>query len=1563
MREAAEKRKELEKEHAEALAELLKCQENVRVLGQSKESEKQQSLELIKSLESKVRELQKKCELQNVLHEELVLEMAALRRSQAKRAWSTQRSHSADIPHDQESHVAHELDRILASTGTLMSSTYGQYSSSIPPLSLSSAPSSSLPYLDQINLLSHTSAPWTDSSTLSYSASKVLGQVPSTSYKLPEFRLSSVTTTSGSFLTSISSAVPAPLTVKPALMEKLSFTSSSLSTPAMLESASKEIDRILQRIEQDNRLLAELDKSRRTFSSSVPGSPIFSESAERMKVDTEGETRLKEEISHIASKLKPSFSSPAIDQLLLEPQRSKQMNSQLARYRGIKRSSVTRRELEQLMVKLEQDNKILADLDRKRSQYGRPSVPLTSSHLSSVSSLSGGNVAPFGMTAASIPQAFQTIKPLTSAPQAFQTTKPVPASVSIITGTAPAGTHVANTYSLTKKHPTAPYTTSTTAVVAVPVTAGSISAHNGTTVTSVDETRKVTGTEEDALGESSIDHIELPGRGCCKVYIARYTYDPLQQSPNENPEAELALNAGDYVLIFGEMDEDGFFNGELLDGRKGLVPSNFVEMLCGEELFDFQTTVLYGNRDSDDSSASFTVAADYDFAGFSGTEEMYSLPPEDYHRMNDYIDLEDIEEVDEDYISDIERETEGPTKTVPSVQPPQRLILERQLNKSILIGWLPPEGPLGDIQMYHVYVDGVLKATVQSSERTRALVEGVDSSQLHRISVRSVTSSGHHSRDAACTITVGKDLPLAPSCVKASNVTSTSALISWLPSNSNFTHSIAVNNVEIRVVKPGRFRHTITGLAPNTLYRVSVRAKPGKLLYNAEKNPKNLDMLTTFVDFRTLPKGLPDPPVDIQVEAGPQDGTLLVTWLPVTINPTGTSNGAPVTGYAVFAAGKKVTEIDSPTGDHALLEVKDLFPLANKSVTVRTKSGDNLSSDSMPCVIPEELIKTSSQKVSSDSELDVELTEVLSHVAHRSQAFDPDCLSQQHKRNRVRDSTTGNGDIGRDHVKGGRDQISPRRSGMRTASDDRSHQQSFDSPPSGRKYVSRPHERRVNHLIEERRNSAGQVIIEPDENLSDKEIYPSQNHVPIPSIEITKDSASEGCNSMENFSEEEYEAMRRAHRVQPKGYPPDLSRSRGGQPQVYSVDRIGPRPVSPTKGRRLPRDDQDYYNYQEEPLVSHGREDNYPMDSYRGGVSYRSQPHMDVNHQDNRVRWFVALFDYNPHTMSPNPDAAEELPFQEGQLIKIYGGKDPDGFYRGETNGRVGFVPCNMVSEVQLDDEEVAQHLLNENIASRPRPLPDDIDSGSSMPLRKMVALYDYDPQELSPNVDAEMELSFNTGDVIYVYGDMDEDGFFMGEINGVRGLVPSNFLTEAPPDYRDNQPVPRERLGPPVVGNVSRPKVAEEPDPSRPGNHPEKPGAWLASCSILPTSTKLENHHPSIPEAQPTRPQALKRTIFLHKIEGDTSRIAEPMIEARNGLPILPTEVTTHQGGDHNAGNKRPTTLALKPESRSLKQSKNFETDGKMRRNRKKGIISPKYERKSLFSSMKNLLKPLWRT
>lgn len=55
-------------------------------------------------------------------------------------------------------------------------------------------------------------------------------------------------------------------------------------------------------------------------------------------------------------------------------------------------------------------------------------------------------------------------------------------------------------------------------------------------------------------------------------------------------------------------------------------------------------------------------------------------------------------------------EMEGALPHYPSGRPkpqfvvpaPQRLVLERQLNKSILIGWLPPDVVLGSLESYQV---------------------------------------------------------------------------------------------------------------------------------------------------------------------------------------------------------------------------------------------------------------------------------------------------------------------------------------------------------------------------------------------------------------------------------------------------------------------------------------------------------------------------------------------------------------------------------------------------------------------------------------------------------------------------------------------------------------------------------------------------------------------------------------------------------------------------------------------------------------------------------------------
>lgn len=112
---------------------------------------------------------------------------------------------------------------------------------------------------------------------------------------------------------------------------------------------------------------------------------------------------------------------------------------------------------------------------------------------------------------------------------------------------------------------------------------------------------------------------------------------------------------------------------------------------------------------------------------------------------------------------------------------------------------------------------------------------------------------------------IGKDVAFGPTAVRASNITATSAVISWLPSNSNHQHIVCVNNVEVRTLKPGVYRHTITGLAPSTIYRVTVKAKNLRATHFEDQNSLIMNNQPCHVHFKTLQKGLPDPPVDIQV--------------------------------------------------------------------------------------------------------------------------------------------------------------------------------------------------------------------------------------------------------------------------------------------------------------------------------------------------------------------------------------------------------------------------------------------------------------------------------------------------------------------------------------------------------------------------------------------------------------------------------------------------------------------------------------------------------------------------
>lgn len=78
--------------------------------------------------------------------------------------------------------------------------------------------------------------------------------------------------------------------------------------------------------------------------------------------------------------------------------------------------------------------------------------------------------------------------------------------------------------------------------------------------------------------DGQVDMLDIPGKGRCSVYIARFSYDPEPET-----DEELSVQAGDYLLVWGEpVGPGGYLDAELLDGRRGLVPSHFAQRLVGK---------------------------------------------------------------------------------------------------------------------------------------------------------------------------------------------------------------------------------------------------------------------------------------------------------------------------------------------------------------------------------------------------------------------------------------------------------------------------------------------------------------------------------------------------------------------------------------------------------------------------------------------------------------------------------------------------------------------------------------------------------------------------------------------------------------------------------------------------------------------------------------------------------------------------------------------------------------------------------------------------------------------
>uniref|UniRef100_A0A8C8CAG0 RIMS-binding protein 2 n=1 Tax=Oncorhynchus tshawytscha TaxID=74940 RepID=A0A8C8CAG0_ONCTS len=830
------------------------------------------------------------------------------------------------------------------------------------------------------------------------------------------------------------------------------------------------------------------------------------------------------------------------------------------------------------------------------------------------------------------------------------------------------------------------------------------------------------------------------------------SYNPYD-GPNEHPEAELPLVAGKYLYVYGTMDDDGFYEGELLDGQRGLVPSNFVEFVQDKE----KPSIQPGDTGDDLGSLENTSL------GLMGAD---GGPPQDgilgstnplgpCSNGTGPLDPEDLSD-------DI-------------VPYPRRITLIKQLARSVIVAWEPPMVTLGwgNISCYNVLVDGEVRASVPYGGRTKSLLEKLDlDTYTHRVSVQSVTDRGL-SDELRCTLMVGANVVVAPYGLRVDDILRDSAELSWLPSNSNYGHTVFLDGAEHAVVRPGRYRLRFVNLKAMTVYKVRVVARPHQVPWQLLMEQR--EKKETAVEFCTQAAGPPLPPQEVQVQCGQAPGVLQVRWKPPVLSPTGTSNGASVIGYAVCTKGQRIAEVLYPLADYVTVELNRIQCLEAREVIVRTLSAQGESQDSQVAPIPNNLLVP----LPHNAPLSPQHLHAGPPPPH-PHPWDPTC------------SPSGQPPPTPMH---GHTLEAPPSANLRSPSPQRILPQPRGTPIPDQmaKAIARKAAQRVaaeSGRMERRviYNEQCQAFHQQnsDEEEEDEERYGRSRRRQGASVDEFLRGSELGRPAHYSHSEEYHSDSSRGSDLSDimeedeEELYSEMQLEEGRRRNSHNALKIGNTlsggRLDRETGRRMPRDGP---QPQRRPLMVPS------IEGYRDRER-RSPPNYDESEPEESFRIFVALFDYDPLSMSPNPDAAdEELPFKEGQIIRVYGDKDTDGFYRGEIRGgRMGLLPCNMVSEIRAEDEETMDQLIKQGFLPLNTPVDKDRRGfRQHQATRRMVALYDYDPRESSPNVDVEAELTFCAGDIISVFGEIDEDGFYYGEINGHRGLVPSNFLEEVPDD------------------------------------------------------------------------------------------------------------------------------------------------------------------------------------
>ncbi|CAK9292381.1 unnamed protein product [Gordionus sp. m RMFG-2023] len=462
------------------------------------------------------------------------------------------------------------------------------------------------------------------------------------------------------------------------------------------------------------------------------------------------------------------------------------------------------------------------------------------------------------------------------------------------------------------------------------------------------------------------------------IYVVKFDNIPTPV-PERLPHRNMEISAGDFLFgLSGNSNLNTQFLSveKISDGQRGIVPKSHLQPVPTNLLADYfkLCNLLYLSSNSFVCPSSAT-----DKALFKGSPRGYREERDgDIDNEPTVRALDSREEYNSEHASEgnvdvyddclidsliaLISKSYLTTNSDILVPHPTFLTVDKRLKKSILVSWCKPKQlPEKALQGYQIIVDGVVKCVTKRDQRTRALIEDIDFYKTHRISIISVIPVGH-SHDAFCTITIGRDATSTPTRIRAIEITKCGCIIVWLASDTNMHHTIFVNNIQVKTLKPGILYYRLKGLSPSTPYRVKVRASSLHKInpYRSSSADATLFEFRSIneaaIEFKTLPGKMPKPPTNLVIEPGPQDGAFLLSWNPVPLETElqfkfdlQDDAECAIEGYKVYFDGIKVAEIQTPLGDHIVLGMETFLQNDIPTfITVRSVSGDLQSRDSLP---------------------------------------------------------------------------------------------------------------------------------------------------------------------------------------------------------------------------------------------------------------------------------------------------------------------------------------------------------------------------------------------------------------------------------------------------------------------------------------------------------------------------------------------------------------------------------------------------------------------------------------